>query len=303
MNMRSLKPALLGSLLASAVLPIHATSVYTDPVGAVVYNLDAGAYVISAPLQKAKIFQGVLEDVDGAELTIGSSVSLDGPSYVQVLSGAAGGAIVTVASVSGSSVVLEDTIPGLAAGDSVAVRGHLVLADLVSAAGGAIPDQTTITLYNLDGTTSSYETFDNIWYDGDFGVASNVEVYPGEGFVLGLPAAAELTMVGSVAVDPVLVPLNSGVLALVGSLNPAPSVANPSSIGQIFGNLGDESTLTLYSDDGALAAVASYESFGGSWFDPDFTGVDDESLAAPNSFAVLSSDISYAILPPAFSSN
>ncbi|MCC5839611.1 MAG: hypothetical protein JJT96_05755 [Opitutales bacterium] len=275
-----------------------AQPVYTDPVGAVSVQA-SGLSALHFPLQKAKIYQGTVSSVGGATVGLASVPPLSGALYLQVLSGSAVGTVSSVVASDGSSVTTESAISGLAVGDSVAVREHTSLGDLSASIEGGAPDSATITLYNLDGTISNFEAFGGEWFDGDFTPSDDVIVAPGEGFVLALPSDITITFVGSVSVDPVLVPLSTS-LGFVGNLNPVPSLANPSSVGQLFGNLADSSTITIYMGDGSFEVSNFLEAFGGEWFDPDFTPSDDLSISAPAAVAVFSAEPGVAVIPPAF---
>lgn len=262
--MRSLKPILLGSVIASLALPIHATSVYTDPVGAVVVDVVPGFQTMSVGLQKAKVFQGAADSVNND--VIGVSVGADvlaSPHYVQVLSGDAMGTVATVVEADASSVTTSPAILGLAAGDSIAVRPHVTLGDIST--DPELPDGAFITIYNADGSSEVFEYFssttlgaeEGIWGDAAFENANNVAVFPGEGFVLNNPGAAvSATFVGAVSVDAVALPVGPA-FSVVGTLNPV----STATLADVFGELSPGSFLTVYSDDGQLSAVEVYEAF------------------------------------------
>lgn len=284
--------------LVALPVSIMAQPVFTDPVGAVSVEVN-GLQALSHPFQKAKSYQGVVGPNPGTSVALSNVPALSGQYYLQVLSGAAAGQVASLVASTSSSVTLDGAIDGLAEGDSVAIRAHVTLGDIAASIAGGVEDSTTITLYNLDGSFSSFEAFSGTWFDDSFNPVDDVVVYPGEGFVLGLPSSESMTFVGSVSVDPVVVPVPASV-SFVGSLNPVPSVSNPSSLGQIFGSLDEGSTLTIYTTEGSLLIAESFESFGGSWFDADFSVVDSFSYAAPASVAVFGSGPGVATLPPAF---
>ena len=264
MNMRSLKPALLGSLIASVALPLHATSVYTDPVGAVVVDVVPGFQTMSVGLQKAKVFQGAVDSVNGDSIgvTVGADV-LASPHYVQVLSGDAMGTIATVVDADGSSVTTSPAILGLAAGDSIAVRPHVTLGDIATEP--EMADGSTITIYNPDGTSELFEYFssatlgtdEGIWGDAASEPANEVAIFPGEGFVLNNSGAAvSATFVGAVSVDAVALPVGPS-FSIVGSLNPV----STSTLAGVYGSVAPGTSITVYSADGQLSVVEIYEAF------------------------------------------
>lgn len=304
MKIVSLKPALLGALLTAVALPAQAISVYTDPVGAVAMEVPSGSHVMSFAFQHPKIFQGVLANVSGSVLSFASDVpSINGAYYVQVVSGSARGRTETVATISNGSATLWASIPGLSIGDVVALRAHTVLDDLVAVANPAIPDDAVLTLYNTDGSSESYIFSGGDWYEnfGAFDLANEVIIHPGEGFVINLPTDTGLIMTGSVSVDPVVVPVGPS-FSIVGTINPSSNQSSDSSLGAIFGNVGEDSIVSVYSNDGDLTLTTSYIFGGGDWYENHgaFNIANSVVVESPNALVITPTSSVSVSIPPAF---
>ena len=134
--------------------------------------------------------------MSGAVLTVdGLPSSISTPSYVQVTSGSAAGSVSSILTSDATTLTLEDSVAGLSGGDSIRIIAHTTLSDITAASGNTITDASTLTIYNSDGGTSdTYTTYSNLWYDASFGSADSVIVFPGEGIVLNLQGSTELVL-------------------------------------------------------------------------------------------------------------
>lgn len=258
------------------------------------------------PLLGAVQFTGAIDSngVSGDGLTLSASslpASLDFPCYVHVVGGSAAGSFASVVSNSSGSVTLESAISGLAAGDSFRVVSHSTLSDVTSASQSSVPDSSTVTVYNADGSNVTYTTFGNQWFDSDFGSADNVILFPGEGVVINLQSETTLVFTGAVNTVPFQVTVSSGAVNLVGSVNPS-TPSGSSSLGAALSSLPDSSTITIYSGDGSLTIVGTFTLFGGTWFDSDFQA-QEISVAAPSVIVVNPQGTSSVSLPAAYTSN
>ena len=114
--------AACGLLLAPASAQTTAT---TDPVGAMTFDVpDQTDFRFSVPLRQAASFEGVVDSLAGSSVDVGENVGdlVSSPHYLLVSSGSAEGLWSSVTGVSGSSIQLDEEIPGLAAGDGIEVR-------------------------------------------------------------------------------------------------------------------------------------------------------------------------------------
>jgi hypothetical protein len=259
-----------------------AQGVTTDPVGYVTADLQPGASLVSVPLLGDIQYAGVAGAVAGAVVDLsGLPASVSTPSYVHVTSGTAAGATASITLSDANSVTLEGAIAGLAQGDSVRIVEHFTLADITAASGSSITDGGIVTIYNSNNTTDSYTSFSNGWYDSGFTISDDVIVFPGEGVVMNLQTATSLTFTGNVNTAPVNVAVTSGAVNIIGSVNPSTPAGGDSIGGALAASLSDGSTLTLYSEDGALTSAATYTCFSGDWYDSGFT-LTEISIASPS---------------------
>jgi hypothetical protein len=285
----------LAGLLAFANTHAQET-VYSDPVGVVTMDLAAGTHLISFPFQKEKVLQTTVSEVSGASVTLSDSATIEGPHFLHVLSGEAAGKFSTILSSIEESLQIESEILGLQEGDSVSIRGHHTINDLTAFLGGSVNDSTTVTFYNADGSVTSLEAFDGLWYDSDFNTPEQI-VFPAEGVAVTLPSATSISYFGSVSVEPIDIQFAPG-LTLVSTINPVEN--NASTLGNVLGVLPDSSTVTFYDQTGSLGVESNFEVFSGDWYDPDFNLSNDLSIVSPNVAAVIVGEQVSVTIPPAY---
>jgi hypothetical protein len=277
-----------------------AQTVATDPVGYVTIDLPSGTNLVTAPLLGDIQHAGLAGTVAGVVVDLpGLTTPVSTPSYVHVTSGTAAGATSSIISSDATSVTLEGAIAGLSEGDSIRIVDHFQLSDLTAASSSSLVDGSVVTIYNSDNTSDSYTTYSNVWYDAGFAASDDVVVFPGEGVVMNLQGETTLTFVGSVNTEPVDVALTSGAVNVIGSVNPStPSGAD--SIGDsLAASLADGSTLTLYSEDGALTTGVTYTCYSGIWYDPSFSAT-NISVASPSAVVVSPQGTVAATMPAAY---
>jgi uncharacterized protein YcfL len=293
------------ALLSVAALLTSSTfaqTVATDPVGYVTVNAPSGGSLQTNPLIGNIQYSGAAGTVSGVVLSLsGLPASVSVPSYVHVTSGSAAGSTASIISSDATSVTLEGAIAGVVEGDSVRIVEHFTLADLTAASSSSIADESTVTVYNSDTTISSYVTYANIWYDTDgFAPADDVIVHPSEGVVLGLQSPTTLIFTGNVNTKTINASAIAGSINIMGTTNPsAPSGVN--SLGSALAGLQDESTITVYSGDGALTPTASYVVYSGVWYDTDGFAEVDVSVAAPSAVVVSAQATATVTMPAAYS--
>lgn len=294
-------PRYLSLLLSAFILAAttsSAQSVTSDVVGYTTKTLNTGVSLTSFPLIKAPAFSGTLaaDSVNGTVITVGATLSGDSSYYLHVTSGSAEGSFESITASDATTVTIEAAIAGLAAGDNVRIVEHNTLSDLTEASGNSIPDNTTVTIYNSDGSADTYTIFSGTWYDSGFGSANDVIVFPGEGVAVGMPSSANLTFAGTVNTESYAVELTSGVVNILSSLNPT-SPTGYTALGAALGSLADNSTVTAYSEDGALSGD-TYTLFSGVYYDAAFSAA-TINPAAPSAVVVSPSASGTISLAPA----
>lgn len=313
----------ISKALATIAIPILLSSTllgqaYTTPVGAVSQTLPSGAIPFSFSFQHAKLFQGTASAVNGAVISVDvSSISLQlmaSPHMVQVLSGPAVGQVATIVATNGTSVTTDPAITGLSDSDVLAIRKHVTLSDFQTSP--ELADTTSIAIYNATGSVEVYEYLSSetlglpagLWVDVGGEDASSVAIFPGEGLVFnnaGDPVV--LTQLGTVSIDPVLVPVGPS-FNLVGTLNPL----DTSTLGAVFSNLAVGSTLALFSSDGNFIQTEVYEQLdlsdlglGEGTIFLNNSGDDSTNDIIPASSALVVNPAfpSYVVIPPVIPAN
>ncbi|MEM1222349.1 MAG: hypothetical protein AAGH40_06260 [Verrucomicrobiota bacterium] len=299
--MKITKSLLFTPCLALSPLFFHsATAVETDPVGYVTTDLPAGASLIGTPLTNDIQFSGLSGSVSGSTVNLSGLGTIESPAYLLVLSGTDVGELSSIVSSTSSSVTLEQQLNGLAEGDSVRIISHFTLSDLYEASGSTISDNSSVSVYNSSGTVETYTIFSGSWFDSSFAASDNVIIFPGEGFVINLQSATSFTFVGNVNTAPFKLPVTSGVVNIVSSENPS-TPTGQDSIGAALNGLGDNSTISIYSNDGSLSLVETYTLFSGLWFDSSFNQT-EISVAAPSTIVVNPQNTSDVTVPAAYTS-
>ncbi|MCD8481944.1 MAG: hypothetical protein LR015_04250 [Verrucomicrobia bacterium] len=198
--------------------PLVGQTVYTDPVGAVSVSLAPGNQVLSIPFQKPVLFQGEITSVDGNSISLASLPSISGQAYVQVVSGASAGKIVSIESINASDVLLSAFSFSLSAGDIIQIRNHFTLDDLAALLNAG--DGDSVSLLNPDGSRIIGEFWTGFgWEDTlTFDPIGDVVVYPGEGFLFNSVSGGQATLLGSVATHDVSFDLPGGnVISIIGN--------------------------------------------------------------------------------------
>jgi hypothetical protein len=255
---------------------------------------------VSTPLIEATTIAGPATAVSGADVDIAGLPALTTSHFLLVTSGTAAGQYESITGTSGDTATLENAIAGLAVADTVKVIEHSTLGTLHTASGSTIPDNTTLTVYNSDGSSDAYIAASNNWYNLDgFALSDGVIIFPGEGVTMSFADSCTLTFTGTVNTDPITISATSGVVNLVGSLNPS-TPASPDSIGSGLGTLDDNSTLTIYSNDGSLTTLGTYILASGNWYNLDGFALTDISEAAPLAISLSPAATSDVTLPAAY---
>jgi hypothetical protein len=250
-------------------------------------------------------YSGVVSSVSGSTVSFSADLPpIVLPAYVHVVDdlSSALGSVNTVLSIDGASVVLEDSVSGLAVGERVVIRKHFTVGDVIVAGGGSIADNSTLRLFNSDGTVDTYQAIENDWYpSGSFTPQNDAIIFPGEGFVLNLQALKKLVFAGSVSVDPISVPLASGIVNVFGAINPGEgSVLENTTLGNVLASLDNNSTIRIFSSDGSLSPVQTYQLIDGDWYASGSFVPTEVKISGPASVVVSSQSDKSVNLAPAY---
>ena len=216
-----IKASLLAGLVASAPFAFaQDIEVATDPVGYVSVDLvAAGDTIVSVPMHRAPVFQGIPESIDGSSINFaaGTGIQPENPEYfVMVRSGSLAGVRANVVGVEndGDTLVIDDQVDlsGLntgEGGDAVQLIPHWTLSTLFPE---DLPIGTQVLVYdrNVAGINKSsvneYEWFEaggdfgTVWIDRDSELADDDVIFQGESVVIRSDAGSSVSfvMAGSV---------------------------------------------------------------------------------------------------------
>ena len=268
----------------------------TDPVG-IVKETFSGSRLVSAPVWASVAAQAPLDSVNAAKVGFPNVPALGTSHFLLVLDGPAKGAVRTILAVNGDLLTLETAISDLAAGHSVKLIEHFTLGHLQAASGGTMPNNTTCTIYNIDGSRDVYSSSGGNWYDNNFAISDDIVILPGEGVVMSFASETTLSYSGVVNIDEFSIQVSSSAVNLVASGNPTAPIG-AGSIGEALSALVNNSTVTLYSEDGQLTRSGTYSLSNGVWYNSDFAPV-DISQAAPGAVVVAPGSSQSVLLSPA----
>ncbi|MES2466928.1 MAG: hypothetical protein V4675_06480 [Verrucomicrobiota bacterium] len=239
---------LLIAAVALASLPAAqaqtALSSSTPVIGFYKFDVPSGTSTWSCALVTKKDFQGAASSiVGGATSTInvaGTPFSAGSFSshYVEILSGPHAGMILDVATspantASAVSVVgnLGPAGLNLVGNETFCIRQHAMISTVLPSGGGLAPIDDNVEVYDSNGG-SKILTWDGAkWVDGvDFVTPSDAIVYPLQGFKISSVSGATVTFGGGqvsyVKNGATKVPVYSGVVNLIGVMNPLVDVAS-----------------------------------------------------------------------------
>lgn len=216
MKHRNLTPIILSAVaLSLGTLSTQANSAYSGTVGAASVTVPAGSTVYSLPFLKPVEIQSAVSGVSGSDVTLGGAIpALTGSHYLHVFDGTDAGKIYDIASYAGDTVTLTAGSTNIVAGDLVAVRPHMTVADI-----GAPSNFATITLLNTDGTATV-----GTYIFGSWDIDPATVIRPGEGFVLGATTPFTMTLHGAVTEEPVIYSTSSA--SVIGAVDPVNGAAN-----------------------------------------------------------------------------
>ncbi len=240
-NMRKLSALALLPLLAVGVFAQTAT---TDPVGFVKLTQLAGSdTIVSAPLERAPEFRGVVASVSGEIIAVQGTTGwtadqfLYSPSvqpktyYVRFLSGARAGAYFTVLGNTTSALTIDlngDSLSTVAAGDKLQITPYWTLGTIFPAADAGVSFEAStstlsrktellFTAQNALGVnlaaSSIFYFYNSSWRKVGVAVASSFDdavILPDSYFVVrNKTRPGTLTVVGAVSMSPIEIGLTS----------------------------------------------------------------------------------------------
>lgn len=304
MILRRTLPFLSAGAALAAPLAAQPVTVSTTPMGGMVVEVGSGLNAVAINFVTPKTFQGEVTAAADSSISVNSGdLALFTSHYVQVLSGSAAGAIVTVSSLSSGVLVLESPISGLDVGDLVAIRPHFTLSQLQTSP--ELPTGAIISLYNPSGSVDSFEYLSaadlglptGLWADSSFEDASSVPIFPGEGIILSNPGLPVTLLVsGMVSTDPVRVPVGPA-FSYFSPLDPT----GMGLLGDVFGTVPPDSLVTLFSSQ-SLGGRQVFEAFDASLFGLGDGVIFGDAFGEDASNVVVSGSYSVVINPPASAS-
>lgn len=264
-------PILLASGLLASIAGAQ-TSSSTPVIGYYKFDVPAGTTAWNCAFVTKKDFQGAaISMTAGANSTINVSgtpftASAFNLHYVEILSGTRAGLILDVVSNTTSAIVVEGntTSLGLTGTETFCVRKHAQLSTVFPGGGGLAPVDDTVEVFN-DAGGSTLAAYDGVqWVDAvDFVTPRNPIIYPGQGFKISSLTGGTVTFGGNevsyVKTGPTKIAVYSGIVNLVGVINPLVSTTPPAPADQAtLSQLGFETLapvddiVTVFSTNGLL---------------------------------------------------
>lgn len=276
------------------------TTAYTTPVGYYNFAGVGGGNLFVPGIVNAPVFAGALTGATNNSSPTADTLTLaansltanaldQGPNYpthyVEITSGPNAGVVLDIASNTTSVITLAGDISllGLTGSEAIKIRPHVTLKSALAAAEASLnvysdsatfylPNGTSVSyIYGADGGTGWSSDFAT--NDGDLRT-----IPPGTGFVLGLLADVDLTVAGEVKETPTVAPLASGVVNIVGPVNPLVGTTAPlNNTG--FGDLAAYTDgITVYVP-GPLVNSTSYIPLGDGTISSDFATSTTDTMA------------------------
>ena len=104
---------------------------------------------------------------------------------------------------------------------TVEIRRHVTLGQIASGSSGLTSNVDSATIFNSDGTQLDVSWDGSNWVDlNNFVYGDSYVIYPGTGFVLNTANQVSLNQKGMVKKSPTVVPVFSGAVNIVSTMNP-----------------------------------------------------------------------------------
>ena len=266
MKKSHLTPITLAVALCAGSFSLSAAT--SDVVGAESFTIAAGNVLLAPafthPIDLQAASTGLVEGAGTTSISVGGLVAGafdESPIYplyyLEVLDGAGASYVFDVISNTGTEVVVSgllNTDFGVVAGDSVAIRKHMTIADLTAGSDCQLFD--AVTFYNSDNTSDTL-FLTGIGWSIDFGTTDNDDrpIYPGSGIVTGFAGVRTFTTSGSVKPTPTQVPVYAGATNVIGTLIPVETgIAN---VG-LETSLASFDAIGVYPPTGSFGAPTTY---------------------------------------------
>jgi len=264
-------PILLASTMLAQVASAQ-TSSSTPVIGYYKFDVPAGTSAWTCGCVTKKDFQGAATSMVAGTNSIinqtGASWTVNqfDAHYIEILSGANAGLVLDIVSNTASTVTVEGDVTSLGLGgtETYCIRKHATLSTVFANGAGLAPVDDTVEVFD-DAGGSVLAVYDGAqWVDGvDFVTPVDPIIYPGQGFKVLSLGGATVTFGGNevsyVKTGPTKVNVYSGVVNLVGVLNPLVSTTPALPVDQAtMGQLGFSSLapvddlITVFSTDGNL---------------------------------------------------
>lgn len=305
--------------VASSTLAFADTAT-TDPVGFMTVNVAAGTGTNAAltfsglGLTRPIEYQGSAETAntttlidDQAPSGYGITVSASSPYYVEIASGTAAGTTYDIASISGTTINLVQSLAGsVTAGVTFKVRKHWTLGTAFGVppalTGGAATTADTISIYSGSGYLTYYYKTSGI---GGTGWRSTTNttideqhkvIYPDDGLIISHKAATTVPVVVTGAVKtgqssyPVLTGLNVVTNPCAASMTLASSTIynGNNATGLAGGTATTADTLSIWNGNGYTTYYYKTSGLGGNgWRSTTNTTVDEAGASIPAGAAII----------------
>lgn len=292
-------------LVALAFFSLHSASAqttsYSDVVGYAKRNFPLGSSAHGVGFVLAEKYRGLASSKSGDVLTVGTgsfTANQFAPAggiashYVLITSGAQAGLVADIVSNTSTAVtVVSGELSAVNYTPSFVIRPHIKASNLFANSVGLEEEVDTLLVFNADGTSTSVTrntAKSTGWQDPNSLEATDVVIYPGQGFLLNTSNSGNFVVNGVVSPDPVAVPVYSGLVNLVSASDPSGSVPlQTSNIGTFLEP--DSDTVASFSADGNLSETGNF-TWGGSssgFIDPLTTlPVSGVSFAGTDAFLI-----------------
>ena len=280
-------PIVLASGLLAQIASAQVSS-STPVLGYYKFTAPAGTSLWTCGFVRKKEFQGAATSITpGAVYSVINQTGATFPaftnSYVEILSGTSAGLVLDIVSNTATSITVAGNLTGIPGTSTYCVRKHNTIGTVFAAGGGLSAGADTVALIGETGT-QVFSFNGATWEDADLNDATEVVIYPGQGFIIGAGAARTVTFGGNdvsyVKTGPTKVSLYPGIANLVGLVNPlvATAPADPlfATAQNPLGNYGfvqslaaGADTIDLRLNNGSLTSVGIFQSNGGNLEDAD----------------------------------
>tara|TARA_B110000037_G_scaffold101593_1_gene118504 strand:+ start:141 stop:1085 length:945 start_codon:yes stop_codon:yes gene_type:complete len=310
--MKTFIPFTIAAALAASGLAN--AQAFSQPSGYYQFDGKAGGNIFIPAFVNPSVASGAITGSNATTLTLPASTltpnALNAGAafpthYVEFTSGPNAGVVVDIESNTATTITLDADILalGLVNNEAISIRPHVTLRSVLASSESSLAGFTdSATFYLSNGVAVSYFYIDaTTGWSSDFSTpdGNNQPVPPGTGFVLFLNSAAPLTVTGEVKASPTVVQLTSGVVNIVGLVNPlvGSSVDLDTTGFEDLAAFAD--SITVY-EPGPLVNSVSYFPLGDGTLSTDFSTPTTDQIANTTGAVVIPSVTSSVKLSPGF---